>query len=192
MNFLLHFSSLFFPNKQNSWFVEMRKNGIGPTTTGTAWTDTHKSSTINHYQLKQVCQLKQHTIVFTVLMVILMLLNEAQSTVSVTNRLARNVQRNGAHSDKVSNYFSVKAYHSISFPLPLNHEILRNINEMEKFFLLFRMHSLTYYFNWFKSSWREIMIDFVFRHCSTYFSCLRSTFKVFLQWAKQTFVKATL
>lgn len=92
---------------QNSWFVEMRKNGTGPTTTGTTWTDTHKPVTINHYRSKQVRQFKWHTIVFTV--VILMSLNAAQSTLSVTNRLARNVQKNGAHSDKVSYLFSLKA-----------------------------------------------------------------------------------
>lgn len=87
----------------------MSKNGTGPPTTGTTWTETHRPFTINHYQLKQVRRLKWHTIVFTVLVVILMLLNEAQSTLSVTNRLAGNVQKNGAHSDKVSNLFSLKA-----------------------------------------------------------------------------------
>lgn len=87
----------------------MWKNGSGPTTTGTTWTETHKPFTINHYRLKQVCQIKWHTIVLTVLVVILMSLNEAQSTVSVTNRMARNVQRNGAHSDKVNHLLSLKA-----------------------------------------------------------------------------------
>ncbi|KAG4080734.1 hypothetical protein HA402_013264 [Bradysia odoriphaga] len=92
----------------------MRKNGTGPTTTGTTWTETHKLVTINHYQLKQICQFKWHTIVFTILVVILMSLNEAQSTISVTSRLARNVQKIGAHNDKDAIDSSLQIVHDIS------------------------------------------------------------------------------
>lgn len=85
----------------------MRKNGIGPTTTGATRKNTHKPS-INHYQRKQVCRLKWHTIVFTVLVVILTSVIEAQS-ISVTNRWTRNVQNAGTFkASKI--YCSLKAF----------------------------------------------------------------------------------
>ncbi|KAJ6649502.1 putative G-protein coupled receptor [Pseudolycoriella hygida] len=92
----------------------MKKNGIGPTTTGTTWTETHTPFNINHYQVKRVCQFKWHSIVFTILAVILMSLNEVQSTVSVANRPARNVQKNGAHNDKEALDTSLQIIHDIA------------------------------------------------------------------------------
>lgn len=83
----------------------MKKNGTGPSTTGTIWTDAHKSFAINHHRRKKVLQFKWRSSVIMVTVILLMSLNEAQSTLSVANRLARNIQKDGSQSVKVSDLF---------------------------------------------------------------------------------------